>query len=70
MRTFEVFVSDGGEVTVTAPRVCVVTFQRGRFNETQNVEWLTPVTSVMEAARLMREMADFLAQDHPGLIKG
>ena len=58
---------DGDKVTVTGP-MYVCTFIRGRFNDTQEVRWTAKHCDVMTAARLMRELAEWLRQERPELL--
>ena len=57
-------IQDGWVCTDTEYRI-VTTWRNGRFNETQKVTMLEDYQgSVMELARLMREMGDWLAANH------
>lgn len=58
---------DGDKVTVTGP-MYVCTFSRGRFNDTQEVQWTAKDCDLMTAARLMRELAEWLQREHPELL--
>ena len=48
----------------------VVTFEEGRFNDTQKVTVLEDVSkpSPVEFARIMGEMADWALKHHPGKL--
>lgn len=57
-------VADGWVCTDTENRI-VVEWRQGLFNETQNVVMLDDYHGdVMDLARLMREMGDWLAVNH------
>ena len=58
---------DGDKVTVTGP-MYVCTFTKGQFNSTQEVQWTVKDCDLMTAARLMRELAEWLQQEHSGLV--
>lgn len=58
---------DGDKVTVTGP-MYVCTFTKGQFNATQEVRWTAKDCDVMAAARLMRELAEWLQREHPELL--
>lgn len=47
----------------------VVQFEDGKFNETQNVSFLIePNEPALSIARKLREMADWLLENHPDII--
>lgn len=58
---------DGDKVTVTGP-MYVCAFTKGHFNDSQEVRWTTSDCDVMTAARLMRELAEWLQEEHPELL--
>jgi len=45
-----------------------VKWERGKFNETQEVSIGDPSLGVMGAARAMREIGDYLAKFYPDIV--
>lgn len=48
----------------------VVRFEQGRFNESQKITWLNdePVSDYMQIARIMREIGEYMYENHKELI--
>ena len=48
----------------------VVRFEQGRFNESQKTTWLNdePVSDYMQIARIMREIGEYMYENHKELI--
>lgn len=58
-----------GHSTVVDLENCIaVAWENGRFNETSRVEYTGDSKNVMEIARLSRELADYVLQNHPELV--
>lgn len=56
-----------GFVLTDPEKGIVITFERGRFNDTQKITFLEDIEAPDPAviARSLREMADWLAENHP-----
>lgn len=46
----------------------ILRFEKHRFNETQEVQLTQPITNPVEAARVMREIGDYMCNYHQDLI--
>ena len=67
---------DGWWVLTDTENLVVITFEEGRFNETQKITKLegdenyTSMTDVMAQVRIIREMSDWLAVNHYKIAMG
>ena len=67
---------DGWWVLTDTVNLVVITFEEGKFNETQRITQLeggdnyTSMNDVMAQIRVIREMSDWLAQNHYKIAMG
>ena len=67
---------DGWWVLTDTENLVVITFEEGRFHETQKITKLegdenyTSMTDVMAQVRIIREMSDWLAVNHYKIAMG
>ena len=67
---------DGWWVLTDTVNLVVITFEEGRFNETQKITQLecgdnyTSMNDVMAQVRIIREMSDWLAINHYKIAMG
>ena len=67
---------EGWWVLTDMVNLVVITFEEGRFNETQKITKLegdenyTSMTDVMAQVRIIREMSDWLAVNHYKIAMG
>lgn len=63
------FETHDDQSTVVDLENCIgVSWVNGRFNDTSRVEYTGDSKNVMEIARLSRELADYVLQNHPELV--
>ena len=58
----------GHSTVVDLENLIAVTWDNGRFNETNRIEYTGDSKDALEIARMARELADYVAHNYPDMV--